>query len=173
MLWVGRGLMVGVPIYAVWCRYALDGWAGVPQEDGLPLAWSFDVLMVAGIVFGGILPWVAIPIGSAVRTEIYGRTLRVRTVLGTRTIDLEGARLRCWMGPGEGRAMKMTSVRQGWRWVVVAESGMWPRPRWLTDFPRVASTWVSWVKGWTVAVSGGLSAFVVSTLMIIVAGVVE
>lgn len=165
MLWASRVLLVGVPLYAVWCRYALNGWEGVPQQDGAPVAWSFDVLMVAGLVLGGILPMVVLPMGSAVRTELRGGTLRMTTVLGPRTIDLDGARLRCWRIPGQGWGVTMTSVRQGWTWALVAESELWSRPGWLAELPRVAPNWLSWVKGWGLMVWAGLSAFIVGSLI--------
>ncbi|MGD7733137.1 hypothetical protein ACQCX5_09250 [Propionibacteriaceae bacterium G57] len=170
LLWSGRALLLGAPVYALVCRYVFKGWPGVPRDDGAVMPASYDALILMGFILGAVFLLLVLPIGSGSLATVQGSVLWVRTVSGPKSVALDGARVSIWALPGRGWGTLMTSVRQGWRWVVVAESGFWDRPPALRLMPGAPVTWLSWVKGVGFIVVSVVSAFIGMIVMLLLAG---
>lgn len=174
--WAQRGLvisrliLVGVPPLAICGRLFLHGWAGHPQTtEGEPLALSYLLVEMLAMLWGLLLPCTLLPFAPASTARITGGTITADTILGRRSLPLEGAHQSLWFLPGRGNSMTVWSLHHGHRWLLLARTD-----RADTSQPILLSTRdevAAWTKGiLTLAASTGC-AFGCFALMLLLAGV--
>lgn len=154
LLLSGRILPVATIAAVTFSHLTRASWEGASLDQaGFTTAWVPNVAATLSGVLGFALPFIVLPVGSSALAERDGNRLTVRTVLGTRIIDLPTARVwRAWL-PGKGPDTQVVLVRSRLGWAILTASESWlPRTDALLATgvaePGIKPGWVLYVHGW-------------------------
>lgn len=168
LVWGGRVVLVGAPLYALWCRHAQHGWHDAPHDAwGSPTGAAFGWLVGLGMVWGAALPLTLLPFAShSLVREDEDRLVGI-TVLGRRDVPRTGARETIWLIPGRGVNTGVRSVHRGRRWLLISGSEFWEE---LPQTDPGSSVGAAWARGILILLTTVLSAFVGATVVMAIAG---
>lgn len=120
----GRALLVLGPLSTLIARLAKPTWSTAPLDGGgVPSHPVIQVALCAALAFSFALPFLILPVGSVWLARTVTGVLAVRTVTGTRRIDLRTTRVSAAWLPGRGWSTWMYLLKDSTgRWVIVGHS---------------------------------------------------